>query len=237
MTLIRDSSRFALLDQAVMRDGAQIVLLARLSPISPYVAFSYMFGLTAVGLLPFLGASAVGILPASFVYVYLGETGRKATTRSRGGGGAGGGGNGETSNVEIAFYTFGLVVTALVTYRLTVIAKATLGSKVGGDLFSGGVSGGGSAGGEKDEVEELLEFAEVVTPRAPRAPRDEETGNARAGGGGGGGGGARGFLVSDPGGEGFREFSPLPSESRAGSGGGVLDRRRSGDFMNAVIKR
>ena len=228
-----------------MRDGAQIVLLARLSPISPYVAFSYMFGLTAVGFLPFLGASAVGILPASFVYVYLGETGRKATTRSRGGGGAGGGGNGETSNVEIAFYTFGLVVTALVTYRLTVIAKATLGSKVGGDLFSGGVSGGGSAGGgglggnggEKDEVEELLEFAEVVTPRALRAPRDEETGNARAGGGGGGGGGARGFLVSDPGGEGFREFSPLPSESRAGSGGGVLDRRRSGDFMNAVIKR
>ena len=88
-TLIRDSSRFALLDQAVMRDGAQIVLLARLSPISPYVAFSYMFGLTAVGFLPFLGASAVGILPASFVYVYLGETGRKATTRSRGGGGAG----------------------------------------------------------------------------------------------------------------------------------------------------
>ena len=37
--------------------------------------------------------------------------------------------------MEIAFYTFGLVVTALVTYRLTVIAKATLGSKVGGGFI------------------------------------------------------------------------------------------------------
>jgi uncharacterized membrane protein YdjX (TVP38/TMEM64 family) len=30
-----------------MRDGAQIVLLARLSPFSPYVAMSFLFGLTA----------------------------------------------------------------------------------------------------------------------------------------------------------------------------------------------
>ena len=69
---IKDGSRFAALDQAVMRDGAQIVLLARLSPFSPYVAMSFLFGLTAVDFWPYIGASAVGILPASFVYVYMG---------------------------------------------------------------------------------------------------------------------------------------------------------------------
>jgi uncharacterized membrane protein YdjX (TVP38/TMEM64 family) len=42
-----------------MRDGAQIVLLARLSPFSPYVAMSFLFGLTAVEFWPYLGASAV----------------------------------------------------------------------------------------------------------------------------------------------------------------------------------
>ena len=79
---VKEGSRFAVLDQAVMRDGAQIVLLARLSPVSPYVAMSFMFGLTAVDHgIPAVqsGASAVGILPACFVYVYMGDTGRRAT--------------------------------------------------------------------------------------------------------------------------------------------------------------
>ena len=70
--------KFAALDQAVMRDGAQIVLLTRLSPLSPYVAMSFAFGLTAVDFAPYMAASAVGILPASTLYVYLGDTGRRA---------------------------------------------------------------------------------------------------------------------------------------------------------------
>jgi uncharacterized membrane protein YdjX (TVP38/TMEM64 family) len=49
---------------------------------------------------PYLGASAVGILPASFVYVYMGDTGRRASNV------------GHTSNVEMAFYAFGLLMTA-----------------------------------------------------------------------------------------------------------------------------
>ena len=108
---VKEGSRFAVLDQAVMRDGAQIVLLARLSPVSPYVAMSFMFGLTAVDFLPYIGASAVGILPVCFVYVYMGDTGRRAT-----------GGGGKASGLELAFYAFGLLMTALVTYRIAQIA-------------------------------------------------------------------------------------------------------------------
>ena len=155
---VKEGSRFAVLDQAVMRDGAQIVLLARLSPVSPYVAMSFMFGLTAVDFLPYIGASAVGILPVCFVYVYMGDTGRRAT-----------GGGGKASGLELAFYAFGLLMTALVTYRIAQIAQKTLGDKgLGFKVPAGrcfGLCGGGSSGGDPDDDddddddigEELLE--------------------------------------------------------------------------------
>ena len=166
---IKDGSRFAALDQAVMRDGAQIVLLARLSPFSPYVAMSFLFGLTAVDFWPYIGASAVGILPASFVYVYMGDTGRRAT------------GGGGTSNVEFAFYAFGLLMTILVTARVTQMARETLGAKgvpglgakSGGENSNGWCGGwcGGTEGEEEEDGEEdtagLLEMAE-------RGERDED---------------------------------------------------------------
>ena len=114
-----DASKFAALDQAVMRDGAQIVLLTRLSPLSPYVAMSFAFGLTAVDFAPYIAASAVGILPASALYVYLGDTGRRA---------AGSGASG-TSKLEIAFYVFGLIMTALVTVRIARLANDALGAR------------------------------------------------------------------------------------------------------------
>ena len=154
---VKEGSRFAVLDQAVMRDGAQIVLLARLSPVSPYVAMSFMFGLTAVDFLPYIGASAVGILPACFVYVYMGDTGRRAT-----------GGGGKASGLELAFYAFGLLMTVLVTYRIAQIAQKTLGDKgLGFKVPAGrcfGLCGGGSSSGDPDDDdddddigEELLE--------------------------------------------------------------------------------
>ena len=114
--------KFAALDQAVMRDGAQIVLLTRLSPLSPYVAMSFAFGLTAVDFAPYMAASAVGILPASTLYVYLGDTGRRAAGSGTGAG---------TSKLEMAFYAFGLAVTALVTVRITRLANDALGAKTG----------------------------------------------------------------------------------------------------------
>ena len=105
-----------------MRDGAQIVLLTRLSPLSPYVAMSFAFGLTAVDFAPYMAASAVGILPASTLYVYLGDTGRRAAGSGTGAG---------TSKLEMAFYAFGLAVTALVTVRITRLANDALGAKTG----------------------------------------------------------------------------------------------------------
>lgn len=140
----RSSSKFAALDQAVMRDGAQIVLLTRLSPLSPYVAMSFAFGLTAVDFVPYLLASAVGILPASTLYVYLGDTGRRA---------AGGSGGGGTSKLEIAFYAFGLIMTGLVTARIAKLANDALGEKVDTPRAAAGGSGRGRGRGRTAVVE------------------------------------------------------------------------------------
>ncbi len=65
----------ARLDRLVGRHGALAVLVARLVPVVPFTAVNYGSGLTAVGFLPYVGATAVGILPGTVSYVLLGAYG------------------------------------------------------------------------------------------------------------------------------------------------------------------
>ena len=55
------------------RHGAYAVLVARLIPVVSFDAISYAAGLTKMGFWRFLGATTVGMAPATFVYSYLGE--------------------------------------------------------------------------------------------------------------------------------------------------------------------
>ena len=144
---ITEGGRFQILDQAVVRDSRQIVLLLRLSPFSPYTVMSYLLGLTAVPFWPYCWCTYAGIVPASFVYVYLGVTGRKAANGSK------------ASHVELLFYVFGLVVTVLVTQRIVAIYNEVLGAKVGGvdigpQCFSTARPGGIPEEGEEIEMAE-----------------------------------------------------------------------------------
>ena len=116
---VRDGGRLKALDDAVSKDGSQIVILVRLSPFSPFTVASYMLGLTSVPFVSFCTATAVGLLPSSFVYVYMGDTGRRAS-----------GSDGATL-MEIVFYVLGLLVTLFVSYRIAVIAQEAMRSKVG----------------------------------------------------------------------------------------------------------
>jgi len=65
--------RFRALDRAVARKGALIVLLARLSLVIPYNLLNYALGLTNVRFGAYLFGTFVGMLPAIFLYVYLGS--------------------------------------------------------------------------------------------------------------------------------------------------------------------
>ena len=55
------------------RHGAYAVLVARLIPVVSFDAISYAAGLTKMGFWRFLGATTIGMAPATFVYSYLGE--------------------------------------------------------------------------------------------------------------------------------------------------------------------
>ena len=113
-----ENPRYASLDAAVGREGWKIVFLTRLSPIFPYNLLNYLFGLTKVGFWPYLLASWVGMLPGTFLYVYLGFAGRTlATTASDPG----------VGNVwEAIFWGVGFAATALLTYYIARLARRAL---------------------------------------------------------------------------------------------------------------
>lgn len=78
--------RLRALDGAVARKGGLIVLLARLSVLIPYNLLNYALGLTRVRFGPYLLSTLAGMLPASFLYVYLGSV--AGSLASLGGAGA-----------------------------------------------------------------------------------------------------------------------------------------------------
>lgn len=70
--LLRRHPRFAAVDTAVAEEGFRVVLLLRLSPLVPFNLLNYGLGLTRVPVGTYLLASAVGMLPGTLLYVYLG---------------------------------------------------------------------------------------------------------------------------------------------------------------------
>jgi len=72
--------KFRALDRAIAREGAKIVLLIRLAPVFPFTYINYAFGLTGIRLLPYVVATFLGMIPASFAFVYLGSAAATAAT-------------------------------------------------------------------------------------------------------------------------------------------------------------
>ncbi len=60
-------------DRWFARYGVYAVLVARLVPIASFHVISYAAGLTRMRFWGFLGATVLGMLPATFLYSYLGE--------------------------------------------------------------------------------------------------------------------------------------------------------------------
>ncbi len=70
--------KFAALDAAIGREGFKMVLLSRLSPVFPFTLLNYFLGLTKVRTSSYVIANLIGMLPGTFLYVYLGATAREA---------------------------------------------------------------------------------------------------------------------------------------------------------------
>ena len=70
--------KFRSLDAAIGRQGFKMVLLTRLSPVFPFVLLNYFLGLTAVRAGAYILANLIGMLPATFLFVYIGAAARDA---------------------------------------------------------------------------------------------------------------------------------------------------------------
>lgn len=70
---VKKNPKFAAIDEAVGEKGLKIVILLRLSPVLPFNLLNYALALTSVRLRDYLLGSFIGMLPGTFLYVYLGS--------------------------------------------------------------------------------------------------------------------------------------------------------------------
>lgn len=112
--------RFAALDRAVGEDGRRLVFLLRLSPVFPFGLLNYALGLTRVRFVDYLVAS-VGMLPGTLLYVYSGKVAGDVAALAAGAAPPRG-------TAHWLVLGLGLAATALVTVRVTRLARRALAS-------------------------------------------------------------------------------------------------------------
>ena len=113
----KNNPKFAAMDEAIGQQGWKMVALLRLSPLLPFNVSNYLYGVTKIAFWPYLAASWVGMLPGTFLYVYLGAAGKEAS------GGSGGG------PWKWVLFGAGLVATAIVTVWISRLAKKAVPEK------------------------------------------------------------------------------------------------------------
>jgi uncharacterized membrane protein YdjX (TVP38/TMEM64 family) len=112
--LARKNPKFDAIDRAIAKTGWKVVALLRLSPLIPFSLSNYLYGLTAVRLGPYLLASWIAMLPATFLYVSLGAAGHSlGQGRAR-------------SPWEWVLLGLGVAATVAVTILLTRLARKEL---------------------------------------------------------------------------------------------------------------
>lgn len=116
------SPRARALDAAVERQGFTLVLLLRLSPVFPFSVLNYALSLTRVSLGSYVAASAIGMLPATVLYVYLGSLAPAAADLSTSGGGGGAS--------RTVLYVVGLAATVAVVVVATRAARRALDAEL-----------------------------------------------------------------------------------------------------------
>jgi uncharacterized membrane protein YdjX (TVP38/TMEM64 family) len=105
-----ENPKFAALDRAVGKQGFRMVLLSRLSPVFPFTLLNYLLGLTKVRFGSYVLANLIGMLPGTFLYVYLGATAQKALQ----------------GNMRIIPTLIGLVATVAVVVMVARIARRAM---------------------------------------------------------------------------------------------------------------
>ena len=82
--IVKGSEKFQRIDDAIGKQGAKLIFLLRLSPVIPFNASNYFYGLTGVKFWPYVLASWLGMMPGTLLYVYLGTAGKVAVSAATG---------------------------------------------------------------------------------------------------------------------------------------------------------
>ncbi len=110
-------AKFRALDQAIGKRGFKMVLLTRLTPVFPFVLLNYFLGLTAVRTSAYILANLIGMLPAMFLFVYIGAATRDALA---------GPVDGSADFYQQVFKYVGLAATIALLVVITRIARKAL---------------------------------------------------------------------------------------------------------------
>ena len=114
--------QFRKIDRAIGNDGFGVIFMMRLSPLLPFSASNYLYGLTSVKLIQYMPASFLGMIPGTFMYVASGDVARTISA-------------GNSATIEqIGPALFGLGLTALSASYVTKLAKEALTSDDDDDI-------------------------------------------------------------------------------------------------------
>lgn len=108
--------KFNALDRAIGQNGFKMVLLSRLSPAFPFTLLNYLLGLTTVSPGAYILANLIGMLPGTFLYVYLGATAGDALAQT----------NTPAAWGQTALKIVGLLATLAVVIIVTRIARKAM---------------------------------------------------------------------------------------------------------------
>jgi uncharacterized membrane protein YdjX (TVP38/TMEM64 family) len=118
--IARRNEKFCKIDNAIGKQGAKLIFLLRLSPVIPFNLSNYFYGLTGVKFWPYVFVSWSGMIPGTFLYVYIGTASKLAVSAAAGG---------EAVKHGWQYWTlisFGLAATVVVTIWVTKIARDAL---------------------------------------------------------------------------------------------------------------
>src|SRR5437762_11050206 len=115
--IAKRNDKFRNIDSAIGKQGAKLIFLLRLSPVIPFNLSNYLYGLTGVRFWPYVLASWIGMMPGTFLYVYIGTASQAAISAAAGG---------EAVQHGWQYWTLisiGLAATIVVTVWVTKIAR------------------------------------------------------------------------------------------------------------------
>ena len=108
--------RFAAIDEAIGKNGWKIMGLLRLSPLIPFNLSNYFYGITSISFGSYVLVSAVGMIPGTLLYAYLGAIGQAGIS----------GGPSQHDKWQYVLLAVGLIATMAVTILVSRIARNAL---------------------------------------------------------------------------------------------------------------